>query len=207
MRNSHRGAKILVALLATVGSLMATAAPASAATTLVTWTIAGHVLTHWNSITTVLGGDAGACDVEGGHPQVVTHVNDATHTTHITGSTAYSGFGSGTSNIGGTNYRVAISGANQTTTGSYNTTTNTMTQNVALRADVRTCDGATLLCTFTVSGALTGHDYSGGTVVATGDTASVHGSAAINVHIGCNAAIRAVIFGSTVGVTLSLTAH
>ena len=208
MRNSHRGRMAVVAVLASVAALMAMAAPSSAATTNVTWSIAGHITTHWDGVTHTLNGGGTPICVPGtpATPKVVTHVNDATGVTHITGSTAYSGFQPADVNIAGTNYQAIITGTNTTSAGSIAGTT--VTQNVALTVTIKSCNGASTLCTFPITASVSGHNYTGGAIPATGNTVTVSGSSApISPAIGCNVAVRPTILGSTVGVTLTLTAH
>ena len=210
MKNHHRSRRAVLALVTTVASLVALANPTTAATTNVTWRITGgHVLTHWNAVTNVFpNGEQAVCAPpdDGVDATVVVHHDDANHTTHIANGTAYAGFDPFDFTIGGTPYRMSIVGANLTTTGSYDPATNTMTQLVAFRINVQNCAGTTTLCTVTITGHLSGSDYSGGTLPTTGDTVTLTGSQSIVPHIGCNVALRAIVLGSTVTMLLHLQA-
>jgi len=215
MRTTSHGRKATIALLACVAALVTMASPSAAHTVNVTWTITGHINTHWDGATRLIDDPnppPPVCVTPGStHPQVVTHWNDTSTTTaavHINGATAYSGFSAADINIAGTNYQALITGSAATTTGAVNLHTGAATATVGLHLRVLSCDGATTLCTVPVSVPVTG-TYSGGAHPATGDTLTGTGSASapINPSIGCNVAIRAAIFGSTVSATITLTAH
>jgi len=218
MRNSHRGTKVMLAVLASVAALVSMAAPSAAATTNVTWDLTGHITTQWDGATRILNDPTGTTicvPAASGNPTVVTHVDDATHTTHINSHTAWAGFDPADINIAGTNYRVQVRGATTlpagtsiTSTGSFNPTTDTFSQTVFLAIDIRNCAGTTLLCTFPVAMTMTGHNYDGGTLPATGNSVTLTGTTGgITPYIGCNAAIRSWILGTTASATFHLTAH
>jgi len=205
--NRTHGNRMIVAVLIALGSVVATATPAPAATTLVTATVSAQLLAHWSNWITI--GGPPVCGPPGsGSPAVVTHVNDATGATHITGSTAYSGWDPIEANAAGTPALLILSGSNVTSTGALDPSTDTFTQNVSLRADFKSCSGTTTYCTFTIAATMTGHDYNGGPTPTTGNTVTLTGSASpLNPAIGCNAFFRSILVGSTATLVWHLAFH
>ena len=212
MGSTYRGSRAALSLLVCVAALASMAFPSSAATTNITWDISGHIAVHWGGGTHLINDPLGpmiCVPASTGSPTILFHVNDATGATHVNGASAYGGFDPMDINIAGTNYQMQISGASGTTTGSINPWTNTFSHAVAFTFSIKNCAGTATLCTFTVVFPLSGHTYTGGAIPATGDTVTMSGSGAspINPAIGCTAAIRPTILGSTVSGTYHFTAH
>jgi len=204
--------KVALGLLVSLAALFSVASPSVAATTNVTWKISGHTVTHWDGVTRVVSNPSGTTicvPASTGTRTVVTHVNDATGALHVNGAAAWSGFEPEDINIAGTNYQMEWSGNAGTTTGSLNSATGTLSLTGNFSVRIRNCAGNSLLCTFNVSITLSGHNYNGSALPATGKTATMNGSvsAPINPVIGCNVAIRPTLLNSTVSGTFHFTAH
>jgi len=209
MTSSLRAPRAALAALAILAALVTSASPSSAATTNVTWDVAFHYTTHWDGVTHLIPDpfSSPVCVPTPAAPTMVTHVNDTTHSLHMSNSTAWSTTAIDVAYLGG-NFQWVISGANSTTTGIYNGANGTFTLATALRVDWKNCAGTTTLCTFNLTLHLNGTDYDGDTLPVTGDTVTVTGSSApINPAIGCNPAIRPSILNSTISLALHLTAH
>jgi len=207
-----RARRALAGLSVVIVALATPVSPSAAATTQVTWDVAAHLTTHWDGVTRLLNDPSATtiCVPAGtGNPSVVTHVDDVTGATHIANGSGWSNIDPYDVNAGGTNYQIVIDGSVATTTGSLNPATNTFTQSISLRWRWLNCAGTAVLCTVTFNAHLQGHDYNGGAVPVTGNSVTLTGglSGTVQPQIGCNAAIRPWIVGSTVSFAMHLMAH